>query len=101
MKQTKVQSRSTKDDETIKAVPMAFADEKTAHEFMEEKRWGDCPSCPECGSVNVYKMMDSKTGQRQVNFRWRCSVIHNCVINASVYAGRLHGAWHTIRPMGS
>lgn len=73
MKQTKVQSRSTKDDEVIKALPKACADEKLAHEFMEEKRWGDCPSCPECGSVNVYKMMHSKTGERQVNFRWRCN----------------------------
>jgi transposase-like protein len=40
---------------------------------MEQQRWGDHPACPFCGSLSVYKMMDSKdTSKRQANFRWRC-----------------------------
>src|SRR6266404_550947 len=39
---------------------------------MESQRWGDFPACPCCGSVDVYQMKDSKTGARQVNYRWRC-----------------------------
>ena len=71
MKQ-KVQNRSTKDDKTIQAIPMACADERHAVEFMEAKRWGEKPFCPVCGCDGVYKMMDSKTGERQADFRWRC-----------------------------
>ncbi len=52
---------------------MACADETHAVLFMEEKRWGEFPSCPSCGSVDVYQMKDSKTGERQANFRWRCN----------------------------
>lgn len=72
MKKTKIQSRSTKGDATILEIPMACADEKAAVEFMERKRWGDSPSCPRCGSVSVYQMKDSKTGERQADYRWRC-----------------------------
>ena len=39
---------------------------------MELQRWGDCPCCPRCGSVNVYQMQDSKSGGRQKNYRWLC-----------------------------
>lgn len=72
---SKVQNRSTKHDETIREIPMACADEKAAVEFMERKRWGDSPFCPCCGSLSVYQMQDSKTGERQANYRWRC---HDC-----------------------
>lgn len=75
----KIQNRSTKHDETIKAIPLACADEKAAVEFMEAKRWGDSPSCPHCGSLNPYQMKDSKTGERQANFRWRCHVFHGTI----------------------
>jgi transposase-like protein len=68
----KVQNRSTKNDQIIKEIPMACADEQTAVEFFEKQRWGDTPACPCCGSVDVYQMMDSKTGERQKNNRWRC-----------------------------
>lgn len=68
----KVQNRSTKGDTTLQALPMACSDERSAVEFMEFQRWGDSPACPSCGSVSVYQMKDSKTGERQVNFRWRC-----------------------------
>ena len=78
----KIQNRSTKHDETIKAIPLACADEKAAVEFMEAKRWGDSPSCPHCGGLNPYQMKDSKTGERQANFRWRC---HDCKEQFTAY----------------
>ena len=53
-------------------VPLACADETAAVEFMERRRWGDTPCCPMCGDVEVYKMMDKKTGQRNKDYRWRC-----------------------------
>lgn len=68
----KVQNRSTKGDKIIAALPAACADEKAAVEFMEKQRWGDHPACPRCGDLDVYKMMDSETGERQANYRWRC-----------------------------
>lgn len=68
----KVQNQSTKNDPIIKDLPMACANELAAVEFMEKQRWADCPACPECGSMSVYQMQDSKTGERQKNYRWRC-----------------------------
>lgn len=67
-----VQNRSTKNDETISQIPLACADEKAAVEFMERRRWGENPHCPSCGCDNVYQMTNSKTGERQTDFRWRC-----------------------------
>lgn len=67
-----VQNRSTKDDTVIAALPEACANEYKAVEFMEEQRWGKLPCCPRCGDLDVYKMMDAKTGERQANYRWRC-----------------------------
>jgi len=72
----KVQNRSTKNDPTLEAIPLACADEKAAVEFMEKQRWGDHPACPRCGSLNVYQMRDSKTGERQADYRWRCREKH-------------------------
>lgn len=68
----KVQNRSTKNDATTQEIPLACADERAAVKFMERKRWGANPSCPRCGSLDVYQMKDSKTGERQADFRWRC-----------------------------
>lgn len=51
---------------------MACADERVAVEFLEKQRWGSAPCCPHCGSIDVYHMKDSRTGERQANFRWRC-----------------------------
>lgn len=68
----KVQNRSTKNDPVLMALPLACANEAAAVEFMEKLRWGDLPCCPLCASVAVYQMQDSKTGQRQANYRWRC-----------------------------
>jgi transposase-like protein len=78
---TKIQNRSTKNDPVIQAIPLACADEKAAVEFMEAQRWGASPCCPRCASVNVYQMKDSKTGERQANFRWLC---HDCKSMKSV-----------------
>ena len=68
----KIQNRSTKNDPVLTDLPAACADEASAVKFMEKQRWGDSPCCPLCGSVAVYQMKDSKTGERQANFRWRC-----------------------------
>lgn len=84
IKKTKIQSRSTKDDETVREIPLACADEKAAVEFMEKKRWGNAPVCVHCESPNVYKMTDSKTGERQADYRWRC---RNCKKQYTVRIG--------------
>src|SRR5438552_11072110 len=74
-KKPKVQNQSTKGDTVIAALPFACQDEKAAVEFIEKQRWGSKPVCPLCGGVLPYQMKDSKTGERQANFRWRC---HDC-----------------------
>jgi len=56
----------------IEAMRSVGRDELRAVEFMEARRWGDCPGCPRCGSVSVYTMKDAKTGARNKDFRWRC-----------------------------
>ena len=81
---TKVQNRSTKDDEIIAELPVACSNEKAAVEFMEKQRWGDHAACPCCGSLDVYQMKDSKTGERQANYRWRC---HDCKKQFTVRIG--------------
>src|SRR5713226_4803374 len=81
---TKVQNRSHKDDAVIAEVPRACADEKAAVEFMEKQRWGEHMACSRCGDMNVYQMLDSKTGERQANFRWRC---HGCKQQFTVRIG--------------
>lgn len=81
---TKVQNRSTKNDPVLEDLPLACADEVAAVEFMEAQRWGDQAACPCCGSVSVYQMRNSKTGERQANFRWRC---HDCKTQYTVRKG--------------
>lgn len=58
--------------EIIDELPMACADELAAVELFEKQRWGDTPCCVHCGSVDVYKMRDRKTGGRNKRFLWRC-----------------------------
>jgi transposase-like protein len=72
MKKPKIQNRSTKDDIIINQIPAACSDEKLAVEFMEKQRWANGCYCPSCASVNVYQMMDIRTAERQINYRWRC-----------------------------
>jgi transposase-like protein len=53
-------------------IPLACASELAAVEFCERQRWGKTPGCVHCGSVAVYKMMDTKRGERNKRFLWRC-----------------------------
>ena len=68
----------------LEEIPLACADEKAAVEFMEKQRWGNHPACPCCGDTNVYQMKDSKTEERQANYRWRC---HGCKSQFTVRKG--------------
>ena len=61
--------------ETVTEIPLACCDELAAVEFLEKRLWKGQPHCTHCQSSNVYKMVDSKTGQRNKRFLWRC---HNC-----------------------
>lgn len=65
------QNRSTKDDEPIRELPLACADETAAVNFLEKHRWGEHPGCPRCGDTDVYRMK-SRSGKREKHFRWRC-----------------------------
>jgi transposase-like protein len=56
----------------IEEIPLACSDELAAVEFFEKQRWGDTPACVHCGSVEVYKMTDASTGERNQRFLWRC-----------------------------
>jgi transposase-like protein len=56
----------------IADIPEACADELAAVEFFEKQRWGNAPACVKCGSVEVYKMTDAKTGERNSRYLWRC-----------------------------
>ena len=56
----------------VERMPRVCSDELAAVEFFEEMRWGNTPCCIRCGSVNVYKMTDAKTGGRSKRFLWRC-----------------------------
>jgi len=58
--------------ETVEAIPIACSNELAAVEFFEWQRWGKTPTCVHCGSVEVYKMSDAKTGKRNKRFLWRC-----------------------------
>jgi transposase-like protein len=58
--------------EIVEALPAACSNELLAVEFLESQRWGDTPCCVHCGSVNVYKMADNETGERNERFLWRC-----------------------------
>jgi len=89
----------------IKKVRDASGDECLATEFLEEVRWGNAPSCVHCGSGDVYRMKDRKTGERERNFRWRCrgcgkqySVRHGTIFEDSRLKLRqwLHAYWRAI-----
>jgi transposase-like protein len=53
-------------------IPLACSDELAAVEFFEKQRWANSPCCVKCGSVEVYKMKDAKTGERNGRYLWRC-----------------------------
>ena len=56
----------------VENIPLACSDELAAVEFLEKQRWGNDPACVKCGSVEVYKMKDAKTGERNRRYLWRC-----------------------------
>jgi transposase-like protein len=56
----------------IEEMPVACGNELAAVEYIEKRRWQDCPACVHCGDTNVYKMVDAKTGERSKRFLWRC-----------------------------
>ncbi len=58
--------------DVVEEIPLACCDELAAVEFLEKQRWGNSPACVKCGSVNVYKMTDAKTGERNSRYLWRC-----------------------------
>ena len=63
--------------DVVANLPRACCDETAAVEFMESERWKETgPCCPHCGAVNVYKMTDRKTGQRNKRFLWKCNECH-------------------------
>jgi transposase-like protein len=57
---------------TVEDIPLACSNELAAVEFLEKQRWGNTPACVKCGSVEVYKMKDAKTGERNNRYLWRC-----------------------------
>lgn len=61
-----------KNSETIADMPLMCGNELAAVEFFERQRWGDHPGCVHCGSVDVYKMKDAETGERNRRYLWRC-----------------------------
>ena len=60
------------DSPVVEQIPVACANELAAVEFLEQMRWGANPCCVHCGSVDVYKMADAKTGERNSRYLWRC-----------------------------
>lgn len=73
--------------EVIGEIPLACSDELAAVEFFERRRWHDTPCCVHCGSVDVRKMVDSKTGQRNKRYLWRC---HDCKKQYTVRIGAVY-----------
>lgn len=73
--------------EVIEAIPLACSNEQAAVELFESLRWGDTPACVHCGSVEVYRMTDAKTGERNKRFLWRC---HDCKKQYTVRIGTVY-----------
>ncbi|MGO9244398.1 MAG: IS1595 family transposase [Verrucomicrobiia bacterium] len=71
----------------IGQIPLACSNELAAVEFMEQQRWNGSPCCVHCGSKNVYKMVDAKTGERNKRFLWRC---HDCKEQFTVRIGSVY-----------
>jgi transposase-like protein len=73
--------------ELIEQIPPACSNEVAAVELFESLRWGKYPACVHCGSLDVYKMVDSKTGERNKRFLWRC---HDCKKQYTVRIGTVY-----------
>lgn len=55
----------------VQKLPRACSDEDAAIEFLEEQRWGGFPQC-DCGSRDVYEMVNRQTQKRGPRYLWRC-----------------------------
>ncbi len=86
MKNTDERHNLTK-SEVIEDIPLACSDELAAVELFEQLRWGNNPACVHCGSVDVYKMVDAKTGERNKRYLWRC---HDCKQQFTVRIGTVY-----------
>lgn len=73
--------------EMVEEIPLACSDELAAVELFEKLRWGKSPACVHCGSVDVYKMIDAKTGERNKRYLWRC---HDCKKQFTVRIGTVY-----------
>jgi len=71
----------------VEEIPLACSNELAAVEFFERRRWGTTPYCVRCGSVDVHKMMDAKTGQRNKRYLWYC---HDCKEQFTVRIGAVY-----------
>ena len=58
--QTRQTRKAEQDIISIKEFAKLIPDEKKAIAFFEEKRWGDTPTCPRCGSESVYRVKSGK-----------------------------------------
>ena len=56
----------------LESLREASQDEAKAVELFEARRFRNGAACPRCGDVDVYRMQDRKTGERERNYRWRC-----------------------------
>ncbi len=66
--------------------PRLFPDDATAEKWFAEKRWGDTPACPHCGSVNV------QSGTKHKTMPYRCRE-KGCAKRFSVKIGTvMHGS---------
>jgi transposase-like protein len=64
----------SKQNDTIKNIPRACADEQKAVEFLELQRWGEDlkdACCPHCGGTDVYQMK-GRNGERNKRYLWKC-----------------------------
>jgi len=73
--------------ELIRQLPLACSNELAAVEFFEQRRWNGTPCCVHCGSLDVRKMIDPKTGKRNKRFLWRC---HDCKKQYTVRIGTVY-----------
>src|SRR5437867_3861746 len=62
--------------------------ELAAVEFLERARWGDPPCCVRCGSVDVFKLRDRKSGERNKRFLWKCRDCKRQYANLTTASGR-------------
>lgn len=53
-------------------IPQACLDETAAVALLEQLRWGQTPTCPQCESARVYTMRGQRANKRSKRLAWRC-----------------------------